>query len=141
MGLFSKLKAAVGIGNPKIQCLLESNQIHRGEHIRGTIELKGVSGEVPVAGLIIELVEIVVQTRWNANTKREENYKVNQVVARNVIPMNNQLVKADEVIAQEFEILVSPNSKISSFPVSHILGVSADIPGLDSRTQLEIFII
>ena len=91
MGLFSKLKAAVGIGNPEIRCLLESNQIHRGEHIRGKIELMGVSGEVPVTGIIIELVEVVTQTRWNAKTKREENYKVNQVVARNMIPMNGQI--------------------------------------------------
>lgn len=141
MGLFSKLKAAVGIGNPKIQCLLEGNQIHRGEHISGKIELMGVSGEVPVTGFIIELVEVVTQTRWNANTKREENYKVDQVVARNVIPMNGQIIKAEEVISQAFEVLVSPNSKISSFPVAHFLGISADIPGLDSRTQQEIFII
>ncbi len=141
MGLFSKLKAAVGIGNPKIQCLLESNQVYRGDTIKGTIELKGTSGEVPVAGFIIELVEVVTQTRWNANTKREEDYKVDQVVARNLIPMNGQVIKADEVISKEFEVLISPNSKISSFPVAHILGVSADIPGLDSRAQQEIFII
>lgn len=141
MGFFSKLKAAVGIGNPKIELTIENSQVHRGDTIKGVIKLTGTSGEVPITSFIVELVEKITQTRWNGNTKKEETFVVDNVIAKQIIPKNGQIIKAEEIINEVFEVLVSPNSKITTFPVAHILRVSVDIPGLDSSDKEEVFII
>lgn len=141
MGFFSKLKAAVGIGNPKIEFSLENTQVPRGNSFKGTIKLTGSSGEIPVTSFIVELVEEVTQKRWNGNTKKEETFVVDTTIAKIILPKNGQIIKENEILSESFEILVSPNAHITSFPVEHKLKVSADIPGLDSRAKQDVFIV
>ena len=141
MGFFSKLKSAVGIGNPKITIQLDSNQIRRGDSIKGTINLTGASGEVPVTALMAEFVEIITSERWNETSKSYQKHNEEKTLGKVNIPKAGQIVKEGETISEKFEIAVSPNAYISAYPTSHKLKVSADVPGLDPSAKEEIFIL
>ena len=141
MGFFSKLKSAVGIGNPKIEVQLESNQVKRGDSIRGTISITGASGEVPVTALLLEFVEIITEERWSETTKKYEKHDVEKTLGKVNLPKGGYKIKEGETISDKFEIAVSTGAYISAYPTSHKIKASADVPGLDPRSKQEIFIL
>ena len=142
MGFFSKLKSAVGIGNPKLMVQLDATQVKRGEKITGKLQLTGTSGEVPVQSLIVEFIEVLTERRYDDNLgKYVESKNEKGTLGRVVIDKKGQLVKEGETMNESFEILVSSGAYPTAHPTSYILRASADVPGLDPKHSQELFVM
>ena len=140
MGFFDKIKAAVGIGQPDIQVNLDSSQVKAGTTIKGSITLTGKSREVPVDKLLVEFVEITTRREWSDVTKGYVDKKTEQVLGKMEFPKNNQMLKDGQSMTETFSIAVSPVT-YSGTPFSHKVKASADLPGLDPRKAIDVFIV
>lgn len=141
MGFFDKLKASVGIGQPKVEINLESAQIKRGDSIRGTAILTGGSGEAPIKYVTIEHVEIITRKEWNSSREQMVDTKTKNIINKLQIPKDNEILPAGGVMRIDFELPVSTGAMNTGFPYAHELKVSLDVPGLDPTRTVEIFIL
>lgn len=140
MGFFDKLKGAVGIGQPDIQVRLESSQIKAGNSIKGTVTLTGKSRTVPVEKIIVEFIETVTRREWSQSSEQYVDRKSDQVLGKKEFFKNNTELKENETITETFEIAVS-GTTFSGHPYSHKIKASADLPGLDPKTDVEVYIV
>lgn len=141
MGFFDKLKSMVGIGQPKLEFTLESNQIKRGNSIKGKAVLTGGSGETPVKFFLVEHVEVLTRREWSDALKKTVDKKVKNTINKVQIDKNDELIKPGETMEVEFEVPVSTGAMNSGHPYSHEFKVSVDVPGLDPSKTKEIFIL
>lgn len=140
MGFFDKLKGAVGVGQPDIKIKLESSQIKAGSTIKGTVTLTGKSRAVPVEKIIVEFVETVTRREWSQSSEQYVDRKTDQVLGKKEFLKNNQELKENQSITETFELAVS-GSTFSGHPYSHKIKASADLPGLDPKTDVEVYIV
>ena len=140
MGFFDKLKASVGIGQPKIEIKVTGTQFKRSDPIKGQITLTGKTKEVPVDSINVEFVEARVEQVWSDTLKKYVDEKKEQVVGKVNIPKGKYILKPEEVITEPFEMIIS-HAMVSGHPWSHKIKASADLPGLDPRTSVEIFVV
>jgi len=141
MGLFDKLKGAVGLGQPKLSVNLSSSSIKRGNSIAGTITIGEAKRELPIKEFVVQHIEIYHTEKWDKNRGEMVPSKEESVVNKLVIPMSGHTLKAGESLNKEFELEVSDQSKVSQKPYTHKLKVYADTPGLDPKKAQEIFIL
>lgn len=141
MGFFDKLKASVGIGQPKVDFTLQSNQIKRGESIKGSATLTGGSGNVPVKFVLIEHVEILTRREWSDTLKKMVDVKVRNTVNKTQINKNDEVLASGAVMNVDFELPVSISAMNTGHPYAHELKISLDVPGLDPSKTHEIFIL
>jgi sporulation-control protein spo0M len=57
LGLFSKMKAAAGIGASSVQVVLENKRYHWGETVRGKVDLQGGEVEQNASAVLVNLTE------------------------------------------------------------------------------------
>ncbi len=141
MGFFDKIKGMVGIGQPKLEFTLVSNQIKRGESIKGKAVLTGGSTEQPVKFFLVEHVEILTRREWSDAMKKTVDKKVRNTINKVEISKGDELIKPGETMEVEFELPVSTGAMNSGHPYAHELKVSVDVPGLDPSKKKEIFIL
>lgn len=141
MGFFDKLKGMVGIGQPKLEFTLATNQIKRGNSITGKAVLTGGSSELPVKLFLIEHVEVLTRREWSDTLKKTVDKKVRNTINKLEIGKNDELIKPGETMEVDFELPVSTGAMNSGHPYAHELKVSVDVPGLDPSKTKEIFIL
>jgi sporulation-control protein spo0M len=141
MGFFDKIKAMVGIGQPKMEFTLQTTQIRRGDSIKGKAVLTGGSREVPVKSFLIEHIEILTRREWSDSLNKTVDNKVRNTVNKIEIPKNNEVITAGNTMEVEFELPVSTGAMNTGHPYAHELKVSADCPGLDPSKTVDIFIL
>ena len=141
MGFFDKLKGMVGIGQPKLEFILNSSQVKRGDSITGKAILTGGSSELPVKLFLIEHVEVLTRREWSDALKKTVDKKVRNTINKLEISKNDELIKPGETMEVEFELPVSTGAMNSGHPYAHELKVSVDVPGLDPSKTKEIFIL
>lgn len=141
MGFFDKLKGMVGIGQPKLDFTLESNQIKRGSSITGKAVLTGGSSEQPVKFFLIEHVEVLTRREWSDALKKTVDKKVRNTINKLEVTKNGELIKPGETMEIDFELPVSTAAMNSGHPYAHELKISVDVPGLDPSKTKEIFIL
>ena len=139
MGFFDKIKASVGIGQPKLEIQVTGTQFKRSEPIKGTLSLTGKSREVAVDSINVEFVEIKVQQVWSDTLKKYVDEKKEQVIGKVNIPKGKYMLKPEETITENFELTVN-HAMVSGHPWSHKIKAAADTPGLDPRASVEIFV-
>lgn len=141
MGLFDKLKSAVGIGQPKLEVVLATDQIKRGESIKGSIIIHGGSKDVALKMITVEHVEIVSRREWSEAQNKMIDRTIRSTVNKLSMPKNQEILVAGTQITEEFELPVSPMAMNSGHPYSHELKVSLDVPGLDPTKSMKLYII
>jgi sporulation-control protein spo0M len=141
MGFFDKIKAMVGIGQPKMDFSLQTTQIRRGDSIKGKAVLTGGSREVPVKSFVIEHIEILTRREWSDSLNKTVDNKIRNTVNKIEIPKNNEVITAGNTMEIEFELPVSTGAMNTGHPYAHELKVSADCPGLDPSKTVDIFIL
>jgi len=141
MGFFDKIKAMVGIGQPKMDFTLQTTQIRRGDSIKGKAVLTGGSREVPVKSFVIEHIEILTRREWNDSLNKTVDNKIRNTVNKIEIPKNNEVITAGNTMEIEFELPVSTGAMNTGHPYAHELKVAADCPGLDPSKTVDIFIL
>ncbi|MEI6312603.1 MAG: sporulation protein [Bacteroidota bacterium] len=141
MGFFDKLKSMVGIGQPKLVFTLESNQIKRGDSIKGKATVTGGSREVPVKHFLIEHVEVLTRREWSDVSKSMVDKKIKNTVNKLEIPKNDEMLKPGATMEISFELPVSLSAMNTGHPYAHELKVSIDVPGLDPSKTTDIFIL
>lgn len=140
MGFFNRLKGNVGIDQPKLDFILDNNNIKRGDSIKGKIRLIGGKRELIIKEFTIEHIEVVTRRQWNDSQQKYVDQKVKNIVAKSVINMSNIELLRDHDIVREFELPVSTAAIVSGHPYAHKLKISADTLGLDPTKSLDIFI-
>lgn len=141
MGFFDKIKGMVGIGQPKLEFTLTSNQIKRGNSITGKAVLTGGSTEQPVKLFLIEHVEVLTRREWSDTLKKTVDKKVRNTINKIEVPKNDELIKPGETMEIDFDLPVSTAAMNSGHPYAHELKISVDVPGLDPSKTKEIFIL
>jgi sporulation-control protein spo0M len=141
MGFFDKIKAAVGIGQPKVDFTLQSNQIKRGESIKGKITATAGTKETPVKFFLIEHVEIVTRREWSDSLKKMVDKEIKNTVNKIQIQKNDEMLMPGTTMDLDFELPVSSSAMNTGHPYKHELKVSIDVPGLDPSKRADIFIL
>ncbi len=141
MGFFDKIKAAVGVGQPKMSVTVNNTQVQRGTAISGKCTLTAQDRQVPIEKFEIEFTQIRTTREWNAEKNDFENKKHFTTIAKKEVPMNGHILKAKESISEDFSIEASSDILSTGQSISYMLKVSADIPGLDASEKIEIFVV
>ena len=115
MGFFDKIKAAVGIGQPKMEASIDSTQLQRGSNITGKLTLTAQDREVPVKSFIVELQEVRVTREWSETTKQYENRKKYATIGKKEMAENNYVLKAKESVSRDFDIRIPGDAFGSGF--------------------------
>lgn len=140
MGFFDKLKASVGIGQPKMALTLDSTQVQRGSALKGTFTLTAKEREVPIKQFEIELVQTRTTREWSDTQKDYVNRKHNSTIVKKEIPKNGHVLKSKESISDSFSFDVSDGILPTGSSISYAVKVSADIPGLDASDSSEVYV-
>lgn len=140
MGFFDKLKASVGIGQPKMQLTVNSTQVKAGATLAGSFTLTAQDREVPVKQFEVELIQVKTTREWSDTTKDYVNRKHNNTLVKKVIAKNDEVIKAKQSMTESFEVIVPSDVFSTGQWYSYQLKVSADIPGLDASDKAEIFV-
>lgn len=141
MGFFDKLKASVGIGQPKMELTLENSQVQRGSALKGKFTLTAKDREVPIKQFEIELIQIKTTREWSDTTKKMVDRKHNSTIAKKEIPKNDHVLKANESISDEFSIEVGGGIFSTGQSIAYEVKVAADIPGLDASARADVFVV
>ncbi len=141
MGFFDKLKASVGIGQPKMELTLENSQVQRGGTLKGKFTLTAKDREVPIKQFDVELIQIKTTREWSDATKKYVDRKHNSTIAKKEIPKNDHMLKANESISDEFSIEVSGGIFSTGQSIAYEVKVGADIPGLDASDRADVFVV
>lgn len=141
MGFFDKLKASVGIGQPKMALTLENTQVQRGQALKGKFTLTAKDREVPIKQFEVELIQIKTTREWSDATKNYVDRKHNTTIAKKEIPKNDHVLKSNESISDEFSIDISGGIFSTGQSISYEVKVSADIPGLDASDRAAVFVV
>lgn len=140
MGFFDKLKASVGIGQPKMALTLETTQVSRGSTLNGSFTLTAKDREVPIKQFEIELIQIKTTREWSDTTKDYVNRKHNTTIVKKEIPKNDHVLKANESISDKFSIEISTGILATGQSIAYEVKVNADIPGLDASAKAELYV-
>jgi sporulation-control protein spo0M len=140
MGFFDKLKASVGIGQPKMALTLDSTQVQRGTALKGKFTLTAKDREVPIKQFEVELIQTRTTREWSDAQKDYVNRKHNSTIVKKEIPKNGYVLKANESISDEFSFEVSDGILPTGSSISYAVKVAADIPGLDASDRLEVYV-
>jgi sporulation-control protein spo0M len=141
MGIFDKLKASVGIGQPDLSVTVENNQVHRGASIKGKITLTAKDKEALVNGFEVVFTQIIKESVLNEKKKTHEIQNNSVTLAKKQIPKGGQVLKATQSLYEDISIDISSDALPTGQTVSYFLHVTADISGLDTSENMEIYVV
>lgn len=141
MNFITKIKSIIGIQIPSIELVLDSNQIKRGESIKGKIKLTGNSKKTEINKISAEFFEIITERVYNSQAKYYEKRNIKNLLGKIEINKDRYALKGGESIYDSFEIKVSKGVWPTSYPTAHIISISADVPGLKPNKEQDIFIL
>jgi len=130
MGLFDKMKTAVGIGGAKVSMSIEGGNHQEGAFAIGTVVVKGGKADQVCDGLIVELKQwIEREVEENGETKKVSSKET--LVMKNLAP-NGFAIKAGSDNAFQFRIYLPSEGKTE-------IEAAADIPGaLDPKATAKL---
>lgn len=142
MGFFDKVKASVGIGQPKLEIILSNKQCRQSELLKGKMVLEGKARECPIDHFMVQFLEIKTETEvsYKDGEPQRREIKKKQVMGEHKFPMNGKAIREGEKVEVDFEFNIS-HAWLSGHPFSHKLEASVDMPGLDPRASVEIFVV
>lgn len=135
MGFFDKLKAGVGIGQPKVNLHLSSDAVHRGETLICTLEITGGTRELEMNECGIS----VYQYRETVNEKGETKSHKKRIY-RDAIPLDKAPLKPEEEKSWEIRLKIPTSVNPSDDSVSYKIVGFLDVPGLDPQDKQELTI-
>ena len=141
MGIFDKLKASVGIGQPHLSLTVENNQVHRGASIKGKITLTAQDKDATINGFEIVFQQILKEKVLNEKKKMHELVNSSVTLAKKQIAKNGQVLKANQSHSEDISIDISSDAPPTGQMVSYFLHVTADISGLDTSENIEIYVV
>lgn len=141
MGIFDKLKASVGIGQPHLSVTVENNQVHRGASIKGKITLTAQDKDATINGFEIVFQQVIKEKVLNEKKKTHEIVNNSVTLAKKQIPKNGQVLKANQSHSEDISIDISSDAPPTGQHVSYFLNVTADISGLDTSENMEIYVV
>jgi hypothetical protein len=132
MGLFDKMKSMVGIGSPVLKIELEATPFSIHAPIQGTLTLTAKERATTVTALTVSLVCERNDVLSDGSTiKRTYQYGQCQ------IDLQNRPLGSGESLREDFALTVQGIDAVDP-NVKYRLTASADIPGLDSKDDVEI---
>ncbi len=134
MGLFSKIKAGIGIGGAKLEIGIDTPVIAPGDEIRGRIILRGGDLEQQCNG--IELM--LFQKWWTTEIHEGHEERTGHQEILDTIHIPDSVFTIAENSVHEFPFTIPLRADIS--PESEFeLGASADIPGaIDPKASADV---
>lgn len=106
MSFFNKMLARVGVGAAQIDTVLEKNEYHPNEEIKGTIHVEGGNVDQEVGHIYIEVMTQYVQE--TNNSKSHVNYMISKhTVAENIF------VASEQKIEIPFSFILPPQTPLT----------------------------
>jgi hypothetical protein len=152
MGIFGKLKDAVGIGSLKAEIQLTAPGYYPGDVISGSVVLKDAASDTRVASVLLQLThlgtnvaitEIVSENQWGDTQWEayEKKFKVNEVVFEQFLAQDF-VVTRNQRIELPFDIGTPPDMNPSDQFNKWVLKVLADLPGkMDAKATKPVKIM
>ena len=149
MGLFGKLKDAVGIGSLKVEVQLTAPGFYPGETISGSVVLKDAASDTRVTSVLLQLThlgtsvavtEIISEGYWGGTQWEayEKKFKINEVVFEQFLAQDF-VVAGGQVLELPFDIGTPPDVAPSDKYNHWILKVHADLPGkMDAKATKSV---
>lgn len=134
MGLFDKLKSAVGVGSPTLELGLVEPTFASGIPIQGSILITAQERPTPVKSITIKLSRVV-----DAKMSDGSSIKRTEVAGECVLDMGNRTLAAKE--GARFPFTLDPGTVSADLGTVYELHASADTPGLDPKTSLAITLV
>jgi hypothetical protein len=152
MGLFGKLKDAVGIGSLKAEVQLTAPGFYPGDALAGNVILKEAASDTQVTSVLLQLVrlgtdvqitDVVTDDYWHGPQVEsyEQQFKVNEVVYETFLAQNFTVAKGQR-LELPFEIATPPDMLPSDNYNQWLLKAHADLPGkVDCRVTKPVKIM
>lgn len=121
MGLFDSIKGAVGAGQPAVSIQFDSAEALRGGRLTGRATITGKERAMPLTAFDLQVVSVTQGVGRNT-------------VHKDRIPMQGAMVQPGQSLEAPFELrlpMLAPSSQMTSYEVV----LSADVPGMDPKTQ------
>lgn len=136
MGFFDKLKSSVGIGQPKVELVLDTNMIDMGNQLNCTINITGGTPELPMKEVGITINQIQKYKDNEGKPKTDKNR-----VLRHALPWDGQLLEVEG--SASFEIPINIPEKIlpSEKNLKYEIRGWLDIPGMDASQKHDLTIL
>ena len=139
MGLFGKLKDAVGIGSLKAEIRLNVPGINPGENISGNVVLSGAASDVKITSVLFQLVNFGVDiqttevitddyyygTQWDTY---EKQFKYQTVLFEQYLAQDFTMAKGQN-LELPFDITTPADMYASDKQNRYVLKIHVDIPG------------
>lgn len=144
MGLFDKLKAAVGVGQPTVEIYTgitkynNQTQFSISKWLNAEIVVTGGARETSIQAIEFMLIETCVVSKKQEDGSIQEE-KIEQVIAKQRYAFTDKVLKPGEAISQVGSLDIS-NARVSGIPFSHKIRASVDCPGLDPKKEMEVFL-
>lgn len=152
MGIFGKLKDAVGIGSLKAEIQLTAPGYYPGDVISGSVVLKDSASDTPVASVLLQLThlgtsvaitEIISENSWGDTQWEayEKKFKVNEVVYEQFLAQDFVITR-NQRLELPFDIGTPPDMNPSDQYNKWVLKVVADLPGkMDAKAAKPVKIM
>jgi len=152
MGLFGKLKDAVGIGSLKVEVVLDRPGLHPGDEISGNVVLSDAASDTKITSVLFQLVnfgidiettDVVTEdhysgTQWDSYQKK---FKHQTVLFETYLAQAFTIVKGQR-LELPISITTPPDMLPSDKQNRYVLKVHVDIPGqIDSKVGKPLHIM
>ena len=152
MGLFGKLKDAVGIGSLKAEIQLNAPGYNPGDTLSGAVVLHGAASDTTVTSVLLQLAnigtdiettEVITEDYWYGTSweTHDRKFKYNTVLfemylAQNFVVTNGQRLELP------FDITTPPDLLATDKHNTYVLKTHVDLPGkVDCRAARAVHIL
>lgn len=144
MGLFGKLKDAVGVGSLKAEILLTAPGYYPGDTLAGNVVLSQAASDTQVTSVLIQLyrmgtdverTDVISEDYWGGTywESYEQSFKINEVVFEQFLAQDFVVTKGQR-LELPFEVSTPPDMAPSDGYTQWVLKAHADLPGkIDCR--------
>ncbi len=139
MGLFGKLKDAVGIGSLKADIILTAPGYYAGDTLAGNVVLSEAATDTKVTSVLLQLVrlgtdveitDVVTDDYWHGPQLEtyEQEFKINQVEFEQFVGQDFVVTKGQR-LELPFEVNTPPDMEPTDQYNKWILKIHVDLPG------------
>ncbi|MDX2362583.1 MAG: sporulation protein [Crocinitomicaceae bacterium] len=136
MGLWDKIKSNVGIGQPKVELVLDTNMIAMGGQVTCTINITGGTRELPMKEVGITINQIQKYKDGDGKPKTDTNR-----VLKHALPLDGQLLEVEGSASFELPINIPEKILPSEKNLKYEIRGWLDIPGMDASQKHDLTIL
>lgn len=131
MGFLDSLLGMIGIGQPEVSLMLDTNPLKFGQLATGKVRVTGGKRELPLSAIEVRLVQ---------REEQDDDLDRRNTVAEISIPMGGLTLESGGTVEADFTFQVPSDIKPTGGDLSYEIVASADVPGWDPSQDVDVHV-